>query len=68
MRTLKLSDLAAVIERRKALLGLSGNDYVLPNTGEFRSPEKRDLLRAIAEESAEQGKPPAFRSEFSRKP
>ena len=66
MRILKLSELQAHIERRKAQLGLSGADYVMPNSGKFRSLEKRDLLRAIAEESAEQGKPPRFRSEFTR--
>lgn len=66
MRILKLSELAAHIERRKAELGLSGADYVLPNSGRFRTPEKRDLLRAMAEESAEQGKRPRFRSEFTR--
>jgi hypothetical protein len=66
MRILKLSELAAHIERRKAQLGLSGDDYVLPNSGNFRTPEKRDLLRAIAEESAEQGTLPRFRSEFTR--
>jgi hypothetical protein len=64
MRTLKLRELEAAIERRKALLGLSGDDYVLPNSGEYRSPEKRELLRAIAEESARQGKRPAFPGKY----
>jgi hypothetical protein len=66
MRILKLSELTAHIERRKAELGLSGDDYVLPNSGNFRTAEKRDLLRAIAEESAEQGTLPRFHSEFTR--
>ncbi len=64
MRTLKLRELEAAIERRKALLGLFGNDYVLPNCGEYRLPEKRDLLRAITEESAGQGKQPAFSGKY----
>jgi hypothetical protein len=52
------------IERRKALLGLSGDDYVLPNSGEYRAPEKRELLWAIAEESVRQGKRPALPGKY----
>ena len=66
MRILKLSELAAHIERRKAELGLSGDDYVMPNSGKIRTPEKRDLLRAMAEETAARGNEPRFRSEFTR--
>jgi hypothetical protein len=62
MRTVKLADLAALIERRKAQLGLSGYDYVRPNSGRYRSPEKRDLLRAIERSAAEQRKLPVFQS------
>lgn len=49
MRTVKLKDLAASIERRKAELGLQGYDYVAPNSGKYRTPEKRALLEAIAQ-------------------
>jgi hypothetical protein len=62
MRTLKLNELAGSIERRKAQLGISGDDYVLPNSGLYRSPEKRALLQAIERGSAEQGLAPAFAS------
>ena len=34
MRTVKLKDLAASIERRKVQLGISGYDYVMPNSGQ----------------------------------
>ena len=47
MRTVKLKDLAASIERRKAELGLQGYDYVAPNSGKYRTAEKRALLEVI---------------------
>jgi hypothetical protein len=47
MRILKLEELAASIERRKVQLGISGYDYVMPNSGQYRSPEKRALLEVI---------------------
>ena len=60
MRIVTLSQLEERIERRKTFLGLSGNDYVLPNSGVNRTREKRDLLRAIAMNAAEQGRQPTF--------
>lgn len=60
MRTITLRELEERIERRKALLGLSGNAYVLPNSGANRTQEKRDLLRALAVNAAEQGRQPTF--------
>ena len=53
MKVTKLADLAASIERRKAQLGLSGYDYVQPNSGAYRTPEKRELLRAIEQSFAD---------------
>jgi len=61
---MKLSELGASIERRKALLGLSGTDYVLPNSGDYRSQEKRELLRFIERSAAEQGARPAFSGRY----
>ena len=49
MKTVKLKDLAASIERRKVQLGISGYNYVMPNSGQYRSPEKRALLEVIAQ-------------------
>ena len=48
-----LNDLEQRIERRKAELGLVGGSYVMPNSGEARTPEKRELLRILATEAAE---------------
>jgi hypothetical protein len=48
-----LDDLEKWIECRKAELGLVGGGYVMPNSGEARTPEKRELLRLLAEMAAE---------------
>jgi hypothetical protein len=61
---LKLEELEAGIERRKALLGLSGDRYVLPNSSANRTQDKRDLLRAIALNATEQGRQPAFEAQY----
>lgn len=47
MKYVTLEELERRIERRKAELGFTGDDYVRPNSGERRSPEKRALLLAI---------------------
>jgi hypothetical protein len=57
MRTVKLKDLAASIERRKAELGLQGYDYVTPNSGEYRTPEKRALLDVIEQARGQSKRP-----------
>jgi len=59
MRTVKLQDLAASIERRKVQLGIAGYDYVMPNSGQYRSPEKRALLEVIAQGTS-RAKVPGF--------
>lgn len=64
MRRISLKQLEEDIDRRKALLGLSGDDYVLPNAGANRTPEKRELLRALAENAEEKGRVPAFQAKF----
>lgn len=62
MRRISLDQLEESIDRRKAALGLSGDSYVLPNSGANRTDEKRDLLRALALNAAEQGRTPAFQA------
>lgn len=64
MRTVTLRELEERIERRKIALGLSGNDYVLPNSGVNRTQEKRELLRALAMNAAEQGRQPTFEAQY----
>lgn len=48
-----LNDLELRIERRKAQLDLVGGSYVMRNSGERRTPEKRKLLRLLAAAVAE---------------
>ncbi len=43
------------LARRKAELGFAGTDYVLPNSGLSRTPEKRALLRAMKRAADERG-------------
>jgi hypothetical protein len=64
MRILKIDELEARIDRRKAQLGLAGDRYVLANSGASRSEEKRELLRAISLRAAEQGRRPAFEAQY----
>ena len=49
MKAMKLEEFERRIERRKAELGLAGDDYVLPNSGLTRTPEKRELLMILKE-------------------
>jgi hypothetical protein len=52
------------LERRKAELGLTGTDYVLPNSGVSRTPEKRALLRAMKQAADERGVELPFKASF----
>jgi hypothetical protein len=63
MPILTIGELEARIECRKAQLGLEGNDYVRANSGANRSEEKREPLRAIAENAANRGRQPAFEAQ-----
>ena len=56
----KIKDLELEIERRKASLGFSGDDYVLPNSGANRTNEKRELLRLLQIAAARNGRKPTF--------
>ena len=64
MRRISLKQLEEDIDGRLAQLGLSGDDHALPNSGANRTPEKRELLRALAEIAAEQGRAPAFQAKL----
>lgn len=47
----------------EAELGFVGGGYVVPNSGEARTPEKRDLLRMLAAEAAERRVPLPFEAD-----
>jgi hypothetical protein len=64
MPIVKLSDLEKTIERRKAEKGLAGGGYVMPNSGQARTPEKRELLRMIAAKAKERGLSPPFKANY----
>jgi hypothetical protein len=64
MQALTIRDLEARIERRKAEWGLEGDDYVRANTGANRSEEKRELLRALAQNATDRGRQPAFEARY----
>ena len=57
MQTSTIRDLEARIGRWHALSGLDGDDDLRANSGANRTEEKRALLRAIAENAAERGRP-----------
>lgn len=59
-----LNDLEARIERRKAELGFVGGSYVMPNSGEARAPEKRELLRILAAEAEERRDTLPFKANY----
>ena len=59
-RAITLEEQAARLERRKAELGWTGPVTVQPNPGGRRTPEKRALLRAIADSARAQGRAPKF--------
>jgi hypothetical protein len=64
MSPVNLKDFEEALERRKAALGLTGYDYVLPNFGASRTPEKRALLRAIADAAVTRSLDPPFKANF----
>jgi len=60
MNRVTLEDLEKALDRRKAELGFSGGQYVLPNAGANRTAEKRELLEAIRDAASCAGKTPTF--------
>jgi len=47
VNAIKLEGFELGLERRKAALGYTSRNYVLPNSGEMRTPGKRNLLMGI---------------------
>jgi hypothetical protein len=48
------------LARRKAALGITGRNFVAPNSGERRTASKRQLLRTIEQEARARGAEPRF--------
>ncbi len=67
MKRVRLEELEKTLDRRKAELGFSGDQYVLPNSGANRTAEKRELLEAIRDTASRAGKTPAFMPETPAK-
>jgi hypothetical protein len=67
MNRVRLEELEKALDRRKAELGFSGGQYVLPNAGSNRTAEKRELLEAIRNTASRAGKTPAFLSKMPTK-
>lgn len=67
MNRVRLEELEKALDRRKAELGFSGGQYVLPNGGASRTAEKRELLEAIRDAASRAGRKPAFALEPSAK-
>lgn len=57
-----LAEQAAFLARRKAELGITGNDFVLANSGRRRTEAKRELLEVIEREARAQGLEPRFKA------
>ncbi len=64
MKTVRLDDFERRQDRRKAELGITGRDFVRPNSGVARTPEKRALLRALADSARAAGRAPRFSANY----
>ncbi|HWB50604.1 MAG TPA: hypothetical protein VG651_15955 [Stellaceae bacterium] len=64
MKLTSLEDQAAVIEEWKRRNGVSGRDYVPPNSGLHRSLSKRHLLRAMAEDAQKHRRKAVFPAKY----
>lgn len=53
---------ADALARRKAVLGIVGQEYVAPNSGARRTASKRQLLRTIEREARSRGTTPHFKA------
>lgn len=60
MKYVTLNEIGESVERRKAELGLTGDDYVRPNSGAYRTLEKRALLQAVQRMVEQSGARPRF--------
>jgi len=64
MREITLKELAESIERKKAELGYSRQDYVARNSGRRRTESKRALLRNIEAAAKARGEEPTFKANY----
>ena len=64
MNVITLEEMSERIEKRKAELGLTGNDYVPRNSGISRTTEKRALLQSIYDQCKLEGREPPFKANF----
>jgi hypothetical protein len=64
MKRITLEQQARAIEAWKSQNGITGRNYVPVNEGKRRTPSKRSLLRAIAEEADRRGRKPIFPAKF----
>jgi hypothetical protein len=64
MKVIRLNEFEKELEGRKAALGYIGRDFVRPNSGITRSPEKRALLRALEDARREDGKELRFYANY----
>jgi hypothetical protein len=63
-RVVRLEDYERRLEERKKALGYTGNDFVMPNSGISRTPEKRALLKELADMARASGREPPFKANF----
>ena len=63
-RVVRLEDYERGLEKRQRTLGYTGDDFVAPNSGASRAPEKRELLRTLAEAARKSGREPAFKANY----
>lgn len=64
MRKTTLKEQERFIEKRKAELGISGDNYVPANSGTRRSPSKRALLQELENTARKQGRKVPFSSKL----
>lgn len=65
MRVVDLKEWAAELEERKRALGIDRARFeAARNNGTRRTPEKRALLQALADEARRQGRKPSFEANF----
>lgn len=64
VNTIRLEDFERGLEQRKAALGYTGRDFVLPNSGETRTPEKRSLLARLFAILTSEGRVSRFSAKF----
>ncbi len=63
-RVVRFEDYERELEERLRALGYTGNDFVMPNSGVSRTPEKRALLKTLADMARASGREPPFKANF----